>query len=201
MLDVRLAAASDAFPAAETRRVDTRGRSSQLRLAAGLLSRELDKPAALDVSGLTGERLSAFVEGLVLGGHRLAGPTAAPADLPVRLVGVQDESALERGRSAAAATMWARELANTPASTKTPSWLGTRAAGQLRPLGVEVAVRDEQWLADEGFGGVLAVGAGAAAPPRLIEASWRPRRARAGVHAVLVGKGITFDTGGINLKR
>jgi leucyl aminopeptidase len=63
---------------------------------------------------------------------------------------------------------------------------------------VEVRTRDETWLAEQGFGGVLAVGAGAAAPPRLIEARWRPRGARP--HAVLVGKGITFDTGGINRK-
>jgi leucyl aminopeptidase len=66
--------------------------------------------------------------------------------------------------------------------------------------GVAVAVRDDAWLAEQGFGGVLAVGGGSVSPPRLIQASWRPRGARAGAHAVLVGKGVTFDTGGINLK-
>jgi leucyl aminopeptidase len=65
---------------------------------------------------------------------------------------------------------------------------------------VDVEVRAESWLRERGFGGVLAVGGGSAAPPRLIEARWRPRGARAGTHVVLVGKGITFDTGGINLK-
>ena len=48
---------------------------------------------------------------------------------------------------------------------------------------------------------MLAVGAGATAPPRFVEASWRPRDAAAGTHVVLVGKGITFDTGGLNRKR
>jgi leucyl aminopeptidase len=63
---------------------------------------------------------------------------------------------------------------------------------------VEVRGHDETWLAEHGFGGVLAVGGGSVAPPRLIEARWRPRGAR--THVVLVGKGITFDTGGINRK-
>ena len=61
-------------------------------------------------------------------------------------------------------------------------------------------MRDVDWLAEHGFGGVLAVGGGSAAPPCLIEASWRPRGAAAAPHVVLVGKGITFDTGGLNIK-
>ena len=57
------------------------------------------------------------------------------------------------------------------------------------------------WLREHGFGGVLAVGGAAAAAARgSIEARWRPRGARAGPHVVLVGKGITFDTGGLNIK-
>ena len=90
----------------------------------------------------------------------------------------------------------------TPASGDEDAGLARRAgrAARWRPLGVDVRVRDEDWLAEQGFGGVLAVGGGSAAPPRLIEARWRPRGARPGVHVVLVGKGITFDTGGLNLK-
>ena len=61
-------------------------------------------------------------------------------------------------------------------------------------------VHDTEWLAEHGFGGVLAVGGGSAAPPRLIEATWRPRGAGSAPHVVLVGKGITFDTGGLNIK-
>ena len=120
----------------------------------------------------------------------------------VDLCGVDDgeQPAVERGREHAAATAWARDLANTPAATKTPAWLAAQAARELEPLGVDVVARDEAWLAEQGFGGILAVGGGSASPPRLIEASWRPRRARGGLHLVLVGKGITFDTGGVNLK-
>jgi leucyl aminopeptidase len=65
---------------------------------------------------------------------------------------------------------------------------------------VDVDEHDVPWLAENGFGGVLAVGGGSAAPPRLIEARWKPRGARRGIHVTLVGKGITFDTGGVNRK-
>ncbi|HJQ43208.1 MAG TPA: hypothetical protein VJ831_09000 [Jatrophihabitantaceae bacterium] len=193
MLDVRIARSAPD----EAVRLDGRT-ATELRIAAGTFARGLDAPADLDVSKLTGDRLAAVVEGLILGGYRPPGATAHT--VPVQLAGVGDDEAVARGTRNGAAATWARDLANTPAGTKTPAWLGRQAARILRPLGVVVDVHDEKWLAAEGFGGVLAVGGSAAAPPRLIQASWRPRGARAGVHVVIVGKGITFDTGGINLK-
>jgi leucyl aminopeptidase len=200
VLDVRIASAA---PDVEVRPVDTRGKPDQLRAAAGRLARELPAgPAAVACRGLRGDRLASFTEGLVLGAYRFSlASVSPPGPGPVQLVGVDDAAAVERGLRNARATVWARDLANTPAATKTPAWLGAQAARELSALGVEVTVHDEQWLAANGFGGILGVGGGSAAPPRLIEASWRPRGARAGVHAVVVGKGITFDTGGINLKR
>jgi leucyl aminopeptidase len=171
---------------------------ADLRTAAGAFARGVDADTALDAGGLSGERLAAVVEGLILGGYRPPGKPAPGGT--VELVGDTDAGAVERGTRFASATVWARDLANTPAGTKTPAWLGRQAERVLAPLGVDVAVRDERWLEAEGFGGVLAVGGGAAASPRLIQAAWRPRGARADRHLVLVGKGITFDTGGINLK-
>jgi leucyl aminopeptidase len=111
-----------------------------------------------------------------------------------------DEGALRRGQALAAAALWARDLTNTPAMTKTPGWLAAQAAQELGPLGVRVFERDETWLAERGFGGVLAVGGGSAAPPRLIEALWRGPGSASAPHLVVVGKGITFDTGGLNIK-
>ena len=98
-------------------------------------------------------------------------------------------------------TVWARDLANTPARTKTPAWLADQAAeaNSAQPASTSTSATSIG-CAEHGFGGVLAVGAGSASPPRLIEATWRPRGARPGVHVVLVGKGITFDTGGLNIK-
>ena len=173
-----------------------------LRRAAGRLARDLPPGRSrLDASNLSGHRLAAFVEGLVLGSYRYTLATAPPpAPDAVDLCGADDTAAVARGVRAAAATAWARDLANARSSEKTPAWLAARAERVLAPLGVEVLIRDAGWLRDNGFGGVLAVGGGSAAPPRLIEARWRPRSARRDVHPVLVGKGITFDTGGVNRK-
>jgi leucyl aminopeptidase len=173
-----------------------------IRLAAGRLGRELPPGRnRLDVSGLHADRLAAFVEGLILGCYRFTRATAPPpAAERVELCGTSDEGTIDRARRAAAASVWARDLANTRSGEKTPAWLAAQASRTLTPLGVEVIERDVEWLTAEGFGGVLAVGGGSAAPPRLIQAQWRPPRARRGVHVVLVGKGITFDSGGINRK-
>ena len=99
------------------------------------------------------------------------------------------------------ATGLARDLANTPSDFKDPSWLaGTAARLAATVAGLQATVRDELWLAEHGFGGVLAVGGGSARPPRLLELAWQPAGVTADNHLVLVGKGITFDTGGISIK-
>ncbi|GAA4434692.1 hypothetical protein GCM10023148_41050 [Actinokineospora soli] len=106
----------------------------------------------------------------------------------------------ERGAVLAAATAFARDLANTPSNVKDPAWLArtaAKAAGKVS--GVDAVVRDEAWLAQRGFGAQLAVGGGSTRPPRLLELAYHPAAAT-GPHLVLVGKGITFDTGGISVK-
>ncbi|HKC28318.1 MAG TPA: leucyl aminopeptidase family protein [Jatrophihabitans sp.] len=175
---------------------------NEVRRTAGMLARGLPPGRnKLDARGVDGARLSALVEGLTLGCYRFTRATSVqPGPTQIDLCGADDEDAVERGRRAAQATVWARDLANTRSDEKTPSWLGDQAARTLSALGVDVFVRDKAWLADNGFGGVLAVGGGSAAEPRLIEAHWRPPRAKRGVQVVLVGKGITFDTGGVNRK-
>ncbi|MBG0825624.1 leucyl aminopeptidase [Planomonospora sp. ID91781] len=105
------------------------------------------------------------------------------------------ESGIARGRAVAGAVALARDLANTPASVKTPAWLAERAAEQ----GVATRIWDERELRAGGFGGILAVGQGSVSPPRLIQLSYEPEGEATG-HVVLVGKGITYDTGGLSLK-
>lgn len=196
MLDIRTVPAS-----AEAEPVPGAATPAAARVAAANLARSRHGERVLvDASSLSAARLTAFAEGLVLGGYRFSLRSGDEEEGAVELAGVGDADALARGLGDARAVCWARDLANTPAGTKTPDWLAATARRELTRHGVEVDVRDEQWLAVQGFGGVLAVGGGSAAPPRLIEARWRPPRATARTHVVLVGKGITFDTGGINLK-
>jgi leucyl aminopeptidase len=203
---VRAAAnrAADEFePTAEsTAESDTAGRRVVRTLAVAL-------PA-----GVTSEQVGALTLGAVVASHhyRISNRPQPPRLERLRLVeppgtGAADredhEAAIHRAQVMGRATGLARDLAAVPADVKDPAWLagtGARLAAWLP--GLAAAVRDERWLAEHGFGGVLAVGGGSARPPRLLELSWRPRgsAARDAPHLVLVGKGITFDTGGISIK-
>ncbi|TDD86249.1 peptidase M17 [Saccharopolyspora karakumensis] len=146
--------------------------------------------------------------GLALGGYRFK-VTADPAPPRLRKVLLvapegADVAALResvrRARELAAATALARDLANAPSNVKDPAWFTGLAAELAGPVpNLTATVRDEKWLADNGFGGILAVGGGSSRPPRLLQLDYRPQDAT-GPHLVLVGKGITFDTGGISLK-
>ena len=96
----------------------------------------------------------------------------------------------------AAAVRLARDLANTPPNEATPAWMEERAREIAAERGLEVTVLDAAELERRGMGGILAVGSGAAVPPRLVKLSWGD----SGPVVALVGKGITFDTGGISIK-
>jgi leucyl aminopeptidase len=148
------------------------------------------------------ESLRGLAEGLWLGAYRFREAPQAPrsSEITIAVRGAETYAeSLEAARVTAAATWLARDLANTPASVKNPAWFAGQivAEAATRP-GLTVTVREPEQLAAEGFGGILAVGAGSATPPRLLEMSWQPDGASR--HVVLVGKGITFDTGGISIK-
>ncbi|NES14152.1 MULTISPECIES: M17 family metallopeptidase [Micromonospora] len=148
--------------------------------------------------------LRGLTEGLLLGSYRfrLTEAGGAPALAEVDLV-VADPAALastlEAARTTAAMTRLARDLTNTPSSVKNPAWFAAQVeAAAAGHADLHLRVRGPEELAAEGFGGILAVGGGSASGPRLVELDWRPADAR--THVVLVGKGITFDTGGISIK-
>jgi leucyl aminopeptidase len=180
-----------------------------LRVAAVALGRRIEalpesRSVCVAIDAPSPEQSRALAEGLVLGGYQFSRASDAQEPLhQLDLIGALDRAGLTAGDEAADAAGWARDLGNTPANDLTPARLGELAEQQLTPAGCKVAVHDEAWLAAGGFGGLLAVGGGAAAGPRLIEVSYRPRR-KSGApplpHVVLVGKGITFDSGGLNLK-
>lgn len=109
---------------------------------------------------------------------------------------------LAEAYSVATATRFARDLTNMPSEEKTPAWFADQvtkvAAGKA---GLDVRVWAGAELADAGFGGVIAVGSGSTRAPRLVQLSWQPPDADESTrHIVLIGKGITFDTGGICIK-
>jgi leucyl aminopeptidase len=183
-----------------------------LRRAAAELGRSMRGRGSLatslgDGSGAAGAQ--AVAEGLLLGNYTppVTGRKAADAKpaLEVTLTGRYSGDALATGLATARATTLARELAETPSNLKNPPWLADRAAELAGEAGLTVEVWDEQRLAAEGFGGVLAVGSGSATPPRFVRIDYVPAGAQGDRSAdrkpiVLVGKGITYDTGGISIK-
>ncbi|HEX4247497.1 MAG TPA: M17 family metallopeptidase [Pseudonocardia sp.] len=168
-----------------------------------------DSPVAIGVAGLPGPGVTALVVGLILGSHQYRVSHRQPLR-PGRAELVAPEASLaelrgqvEVATALAAATALARDLASTPSDVKTPTWLVETAAALAADVpGLTATVWPVQRLADEGFGGLLAVGGGSSRPPALLQLSWTPVGAPPADprHLVLIGKGITFDTGGISIK-
>jgi leucyl aminopeptidase len=177
-----------------------------LRQAGAELGRRVADGAAATASVVAADdaaAVQAFAEGVLLGGYRFdlksaKQPPAAPG--VARLLASADDAAaaVDRARVIAAAVGLARDLANQPSLRKSPEWLAGEAARVTAGREVSVRAWSPEELAEGGFGGILAVGSGSARPPRLIELSYDPPDARS--HVVLVGKGITFDSGGLSLK-
>ncbi|MEP7023897.1 MAG: leucyl aminopeptidase [Actinomycetota bacterium] len=156
------------------------------------------------IAGLADEAVQAFAEGILLGSYTFAlksgEPDADPAG-EVRLLAPSESgaaAAISRAQVIADAVALARDLTNTPSTVKSPSWLAGRATEVAAAAGLAARVWAQDELAAAGFGGILAVGSGSVRPPRLIELSYTPDGWDS--HIVLVGKGITFDSGGLSLK-
>ena len=107
--------------------------------------------------------------------------------------------AVEHARALDDCVLRTRDIANMPADVATPAWLAEEAKKLGKELSVKVTVFDEHQLAEMHCGGLLAVGSGSIHPPRLIVLEY-PGGARSGKTVAVVGKGITFDSGGISLK-
>jgi leucyl aminopeptidase len=102
--------------------------------------------------------------------------------------------------SIALAWQFARWLGDRPANTLSPAALVEEVAARVTPLGVSARILDEKSLEAQGFGGILAVGKGSANPPRLGIYEYAPVGFENAAPIVLVGKGVTFDTGGYSIK-
>ena len=184
--------------------------AEQLRRAAGVGARAVagsDKAVFL-FPAETAEQLSAVAEGASLGAYAFtefksaAGEDSKPlgeAVIATDLGPLKDVKALlTRAAVVARHTKHARDLVNTPANILYPQVFAEHAISSAKGLDIKVTVWDEKKLASEDMGGILGVGRGSARPPRLVKVDYAPSRAKG--HVALVGKGITFDTGGISLK-
>jgi len=196
-----------------------RGTATDLRRAGAALARATtgDERVVSAVSSEASDQAArAFVEGYLLASYqpvtlrRAAGPRP-PAEQLVLLGGAASDQAARRAVQeagvAVAATWFARDLTTAPPDVATPRWLAGRAVALAEAEGLDVEVRDVDRLARDGFGGILTVGGGSANEPRLVVVSSQPfagaagpRADRSARHVVIVGKGITFDSGGLQVK-
>ena len=187
----------------------------QLRTAAASFSRAasrhrriaFDYPLELDADLEDGVR--AVTEGLILGGYRFDTHKPSAAEGPrteVATVAVGDQvravqDAANRGRATAEAVFLARDFVNEPGGTLTPTEFADRAATRAREAGLDAEVLDEDAIAEAGLGGLIAVNLGSEEPPRLLKLTYTPEGADDTWPTVaLVGKGITFDSGGLSIK-
>jgi leucyl aminopeptidase len=178
-----------------------------LRLGAGSAVRQLTgvESVAFALPLTSVGEVEAVLEGAALGAYRYTdyrSKSLKGARFPASRVTVHSHldagAELERARVVADAVTLVKDLVNMPPRDLFPAALADRAASESEGLPVEVRVWDEEQLAADGFGGILGVGQGSTRPPRLVKVSYNPDNA--GKHVALVGKGITFDSGGLSLK-
>ena len=179
--------------------------AARLRDAVGAAVRSTTGFASLALSApLADPSLwRALAEGAVLGGYRFAGyktgtvPERASRVTVHTTAEVTDEEVSAVSVTGAAVAL-VRDLVNVPAEAQSPADLAATAVDAVEGLPIDVEVLDETALAEQGYGGILGVGKGSDRPPRLVRLDYAPAGATRRV--ALVGKGITFDTGGLSLK-
>lgn len=150
----------------------------------------------IDVEGAT----RAVVEGAALGGYQFRAYKTEGEPLALETLELidGDEEAIGEALIAAEATNLARDWVNTPALDKAPETLAESIRERAESVGLAVEIWDESRIVDEKLGALLGVAAGSDRPPRFVVLEYLPEGATA--HLGLVGKGITFDSGGLSLK-
>ncbi|MFE5593979.1 leucyl aminopeptidase [Streptomyces sp. NPDC056549] len=180
-----------------------------LRRAAGTAARTLTgtKKAAFALPILAAEDAAAIAEGALLGAYAYtAYQENADAKKPlaeVALLGAKPrdkayKAAAERAQAVAEEINRSRDLINQPPNDLTPAAFAAAAQAAGKEYGLKVQVLDEKALTKGGFGGILGVGIGSVNPPRLVRIAYTHPKAEKTL--ALVGKGITYDSGGISLK-
>ncbi|MCX4645901.1 MULTISPECIES: leucyl aminopeptidase [unclassified Streptomyces] len=184
-----------------------------LRRAAGAAARTLAgaKKAAFALPVEDSGDAGAIAEGALLGAYSFDAYKESAQDgkngkaplAEIALLGAKPrdkafKAAVERAIAVTEELNRARDLVNTPPNDLTPEAFAAVASAAAKEHGIKVQVLDEKALVKGGFGGILGVGAGSEAPPRLVKLSYTS--SKADKHLAFVGKGITYDSGGISLK-
>lgn len=183
----------------------------QIRQASGAGTMATDGSAkvALVMPGNTPADVAAAAQGAVLGSYRFESfrgvgtkkPAKPPASITILTDAYEDRHVQEAVRQAevvAREVLFARDLVNAPPSALHPEELAQAAVDEVAGLNVETQILDEVALEKGKYGGILAVGQGSTNPPRLVRLAYQPKKST--IHVALVGKGITFDSGGLSLK-
>ncbi|WP_416396214.1 MULTISPECIES: leucyl aminopeptidase [unclassified Curtobacterium] len=181
--------------------------AAAVRAAAGSAVRQLPlvSSIALALPTDTAELVDAALEGAALGAYSFTrhkgtgttGPTRGDQQVTVLAPSAAADATVRPAIVADAATL-VRDLVNTAAGDLGPADVADVARAQADGLPLTVEVLDESALEEQGFGGILGVGRGSERPPRLVVVRYAPESATK--HLALVGKGITFDSGGLSLK-
>jgi leucyl aminopeptidase len=186
-------------------------RPDDLRRAGATLARATRDRSSVATSipaGAPDGGLEAFVVGLMLGSFVFHWRSRPPEHVPVARVVLAGlgkvkrwAPVLDRAIAVGGAGWRSRMLASVPSNLKNPGWLADQAVVVAEESGLKSKVWDVEALTAGGFGGILGVGQASATPPRMIELDYRPPGGgRSGPRVVLVGKGITFDSGGLSIK-
>jgi len=181
------------------------GRNEVMRAAGSAARRLTDRStiaSALHSDVSDESAADGSVEGFLLGSYKFTTYKSDPHPSKIErisLLGDPDNDLIDRGRTTADATKLARDLTNEPADTIYPETLAERAREVADVAGLEFEVLDETELTERGFGGLISVGKGSARPPRFIVMRYKPD-AKSDETLAIIGKGITFDSGGLSIK-
>lgn len=180
-----------------------------IRRAAGVAARSLNGVENV-VTTLSDIDLGATIEGLILGAYRFndfRSEKTSPKDNGLRTITAltvdtktKTKEAAARATDIATAVATARDFVNTPPSHLFPAEFAKRAEALGKAAGLDVEVLDDKALDKAGYGGIIGVGKGSSRPPRLVRLTHRGGKGKKSKTVALVGKGITFDTGGISIK-
>jgi leucyl aminopeptidase len=153
------------------------------------------------------DRVRFLLEGVALSTYRFDRYKSKKSDpLPVLVLcgkadaAVASQAQLSIAQTVLEATELARDLVNEPGSALPPKIFADRIEAAANAVGLKVRVRNRSELEKEGFEGLVTVGKGSSNEPLMLVLEYRPKGISAGPHLALVGKGVTFDTGGISLK-